>query len=110
MHKFLSESTLADATSVAQTTNYTFQAKSSKPIAVQAVWTSTTASFTLTLQYSVDGTNYQDFTTGTAISNSSSNVIWDISTVKDAPYWRVNAARTSGTLTTLQLYVASVPR
>lgn len=110
MNKVLSESTIADVSSVVATTNYPFESKHNKPVAVQAVWTSTTASFSLTLQYSVDGTNYQDFTTGTAISNSSSNVIWDISTVKDAPYWRVNATRTSGTLTTLQLYVASVPR
>lgn len=110
MNKVLSESTVTDVSSVSATTNYTFITKHSKPVGVQAVWTSATASFTLTLQYSIDGTNYQDFTTGTAISNSSSNVIWDIAVTKDAPYWRVAATRTSGTLDTLKVYMASVPR
>jgi hypothetical protein len=110
MNKVLSESTVADVSSVVATTNYTFESKHNKSIAVQAVYTSTTASFTLTLQYSVDNVNFQDFTTGTAVSNASGNVIWDIGTTKDAPYWRVNATRTSGTLTTLKIYRASVPR
>lgn len=110
MIRVMSESVVANVSSLAATANYAFESKHNKSVAVQAVWTSTTASFSLTLQYSVDGTNWQDFTTGTAISNTSGNVIWDIGTTKDAPYWRVNAARTSGTLTTLQIYRASVPR
>jgi hypothetical protein len=106
----LSTSTLIDTASVVATTNYAFVADYYKPVAVQAVWTSSTSSMTITLQYSCDGTNYQDFVTGTSISNSSTNVIWDISTVKDALYWRVNLTRVSGTLTTLKIYLNQIER
>lgn len=108
--RVLSESTLANATSVVATTNYPFVAKHYKPVAVQAVWTATTATMTLTLQYSVNNTTWSDFTTATAISDASGNVMWDIGVTKDAPYWRVLVTRTSGTLTTLQVYLAQQPR
>jgi hypothetical protein len=106
----LSTSQLVNATSVVATASYPFIADYFRPVSVQAVWTSSTSSMTITLQYSCDGTNYQDFTTGTSISNSSTNVIWDISTVKDALYWRVNLTRVSGTLTTLKVYLNQIER
>jgi hypothetical protein len=106
----LSVSTLIDASTVVATANYPFTADYFKPVSVQAVWTSSTSSMTITLQYSCDGTNYQDFATGTSISNSSTNVIWDISTVKDALYWRLNLTRVSGTLTTLKIYLNQIER
>lgn len=108
--RVLSSSTLADTTSVVATANHTFSATHYKPIAIQAVYTSTTASFTVTLQYSCDNVTWADFTTGTAISNASGSVMWDIGVTKDAPYWRVNVARTSGTLTTFKAYLAQIPR
>ena len=108
--RVLSESTLANAASVVATTNYPFQAKHYKPVAVQAVWTATTATMTLTLQYSCDNATWADFTTATNISDASGSVMWDIGVTKDAPYWRVLVTRTSGTLTTLKVYVAQQPR
>ena len=101
---------LANATALAATTNYPFTADTNKVRAVQAVYTSTTASFTLTLQYSQDNTTWKDFTSGTAISNTSGDVDWQVLDTKDAVYWRVAATRTSGTLTTLKIYLAYVER
>lgn len=98
-----------DVSSVVATTSYTFSAAYTKPMAVQAVWTSSTASFTIALESSLDGTNYQAFTTATTITNSSSTVIWDAKSI-EAPYWRVTATRTSGTLTTLKVYVSEQSR
>ena len=108
--KALKSTKIADVTSVVATTNYAFTADTNRVRAVQAVWTSSTASFTLTLQYSLDGTNWSNFTSATAITNSSSNVMWDVLDTKDAVYWQVAATRTSGTLTTLKIYFANEPR
>jgi hypothetical protein len=106
----LSVSTLIDGSSVVATANYPFTADYFKPVSVQAVWTATTASFSIKLQYSNDNTTWNDFTSATAISDASGNVTWDIGTTKDGLYWRVLNTRTSGTLTTLKVYLAQVER
>lgn len=108
--KILKSTKITDTMSVVASANYAFTADTNRVRAVQAVWTSSTASFTLTLQYSLDGTNWTDFTTATTITNSSSNKMWDVLDTKDAPFWQVASARTSGTLTTLKIYVANEPR
>lgn len=102
--------TLANASSLAATTSYLFSATDRKVRAVQAVYTSTTSSFTLALQYSQDNVTWKDFTTATAISNASGDVDWQVLDTKDGLYWRVLATRTSGTLTTLKVYLAHVER
>lgn len=107
MAKTLKSTNITNATTVVASANYGFTADTHKVRAVQAVWTSSTASFTLTLQYSLDGVNWANFTTATTITSSSSNVIWDVLDTKDAPYWQVASARSSGTLTTLKIYVAN---
>jgi hypothetical protein len=101
---------VADLSSVAASTTVDFDSQFVKVKAVQAVWTSTTASFALTLQFSVDGSNWTDFTTATSITNTSSHVYWNVADTVDVPYWRVNVARTSGTLTTLKVYTARQTR
>lgn len=102
--------TLLDGTTVVATASYPFTADSRKVRSVQMVYTSTTASFSIALQYSNDNTTWKDFTTATSISDASGDVDWQVLDTKDALYWRVRSTRTSGTLTTLQIYLASVDR
>jgi len=106
-----------NSTAVVASTTVPFTADYSKLISAQAVWTSTTLTGSLTLQYSLDNTNWQDFATTTSIVNTSSNVFWNVnSTVTalavgvDAVYWRVNVVRTSGTYDTLKIYFANISR
>lgn len=101
---------IADVSSLAATGTYSFTADHAKVRSVQAVYTSTTSSFSLALQYSNDGVTWKDFTTATSISNASGDVMWDVADSKDALYWQVKATRTSGTLTTLKVYLAYVTR
>jgi hypothetical protein len=105
----LNVSQIADVSALAATADYDFVSNSHKVVSVQAVWTATTASFELKLQMSNDNATWADFTTATAISNANGDVMWHVDS-KDAMYWRVLATRTSGTLTTLAVYVANSPR
>lgn len=100
---------VANASSLAASTNYDFTANSHRVVSVQAVWTATTVSSTVTLQMSNDGATWSDFTTATSISNASGDVMWHVDT-KDALYWRVKYTRSSGTATTFKAYVAYVAR
>ena len=101
----------ADVTALVLTANYGFTSDTNVLVAAQAVWTSTAAVFNLTLQYSLDNVSWTNFAAATSITNTSSNVMWDVqNSWKDAPYWRVNAARTSGTLDTLKVYFANIVR
>lgn len=106
----LNSTQIANATSLAATTSYVFTANTHKVVSVQAVWTATTASYSLALQYSNDGVTWKDFTTATTITDANGDVMWDVVGTKDAVYWQVKATRTSGTLTTFKAYVANEPR
>lgn len=106
----LQVSTIANLTSVVATAAYGFTADTHKVRSIQMVGTATTAAFSITLQYSNDNTNWTDFTTATAVSNANFTADWQVLDTKDALYWRVNSVRTSGTLTTLKIYVANVER
>lgn len=108
--KQLKVNQLADASALAATTAYSFTADFNQVVSVQAVYTSTTASFSLALQYSNDNVTWKDFAAATSISNASGDVMWDVVGTKDAKYWRIAATRTSGTLTTLKCYLAYLPR
>jgi hypothetical protein len=77
-------------------------------VTVQAVWTVTTASATVTLQSSLDNVTWQDFTTATTVS-ASGNKMWNLDTT-DALYWQVKYTHTSGASDTFKAYVANVPR
>lgn len=105
----LNVSQIADVAALAETANYAFTADSHRVVSVQAVYTVTTANFSLKLQYSNDNATWADFTTATAVTAGGS-VMWDVAGTKDGKYWRVNAARTSGTLDTLDIYVANQER
>lgn len=106
----LSVSQIADASALIATTAYGFKAEHHKVQSVSAVWTDTTAAFSLALQYSNDNVNWHLFTTATAITDANGTVMWDVVGTKDALYFRVNATRTSGTLTTLKAFVAYIER
>lgn len=106
----LSITQVANASSLAATTSYSFLAEHHKVRSVSAVWTATTASFTLKLQYSNDNANWHDFAAATTITDASGTVMWDVVDTKDGLYWQVVATRTSGTLTTLKAHVAYVER
>ncbi len=102
---------ICDGTTVVATTSYgPFTATWHQVKSVSAVWTATTASFTLALEYSNDNTNWHAFATATAITNANGTVMWDVAATKDALYWRVTATRTSGTLATLKAYIAYTAR
>ena len=101
---------LADASSLNADTTYGFTADWHQVVSVQAVWTATTASVSLKLQYSNDGVTWADFTTATSISNASGNVMWDVAATKDALYSRVFPYFSSGTLTTFKAYLSYTPR
>jgi hypothetical protein len=105
--KKLTVSTLADASAVVASTAYPFKAEFHKVVSCQAIWTSSTSSFTLTLQYSNDGgTTWANFATGQAVANNSGSVMWDVAGTKDGLDWQVAVTRASGTLTTLKVYLA----
>jgi hypothetical protein len=106
----LSVTRVANASSLNADTTYDFKAEHHKVQSVQAVWTATTASVSLKLQYSNDNATWADFTTATTISNASGNVMWDTGATKDALYWRVFPDFSSGTLTTFKAYVAYTER
>ena len=112
------QSTLAaDLTSVVASTTVGFTADYNRLVSCQAVWTSTTLSGSLALQYSLDNVNWTDFVTATSITNTSSSVFWNINSTAtaatagvDALYWRVNVVRSSGTYTTLKIYFGNISR
>lgn len=106
----MSISQIANAASLVVTTAYNFKAEHHKVRSVSAVWTATTAAYSLSLEYSNDNVNWHLFVAATAIANAGGTVMWDVVESKDALYWRVNAARTSGTLTTLKAFVAYIER
>lgn len=106
----LQVSQIADASSLNADTTYAFTADWQKVVSVSAVWTATTASVSLKLQYSNDNANWHDFTTATSISNASGTVMWDVAATKDSLYWRVFPDFSSGTLTTFKAFVAYLPR
>lgn len=100
---------IADATSLGATTNYAFTADHSKVISVHAIWTATTVSATAKLQYSNDGSNWEDFAAATNVT-ANGTVFWAVDGSKDAVYWRVVYTHTSGSSTTFKVYVANIVR
>lgn len=106
----LSVTQVANAASLNADATYSFTAEHHKVQSVQSVWTATTATVSLKLQYSNDNATWADFTTATSISNTSGNVMWDVGATKDALYWRVFPDFGSGTLTTFKAYIAYTER
>lgn len=109
LHK-LRVTQIANATALAATTSYSFTSDHHKVASVQAAWTVTAASATATLQYSLDGTNWEDFTTATTVNATGSKAWGTSGTTVDALYWRVKYTHTSGASDTFKVYVSYVPR
>lgn len=117
MNQFQKVLQVADLSSVVLTTSVGFTADSSRVLGVQAVYTSTTFSGSLTLQFSLDNANWTDFVTATSITNASGNVHWNVASTATAAtsnvdplYWRVLVTRSSGTLTTCKIYFGYLGR
>jgi hypothetical protein len=101
----------ADLTSVVLSTTVGFTANFSQVRGAQAVWTSTTLSGSVQLQYSLNNTDWIDVEAATSITNTSATKYWDITNTNIDPlYWRVNVVRSSGTYTTLKVYFANISR
>ena len=104
----LETSQIYSGSSVVASADYNISGAADKTVAViNATWTSTTASFSLQLQYSFDGTTYINDGSAQSISNSSSSKTW--APTYAAPYYRVASTRTSGTLTTLVIHAVYKP-
>jgi hypothetical protein len=101
----------ADLTSIVASTTVGFTATFNQVRGCQAVWTSTTLSGSVQLQYSLNNVDWIDVEAATSITNTSATKYWDITnTAIDALYWRVNVVRSSGTYTTLKVYYANISR
>jgi hypothetical protein len=102
---------IANGAAVVADTAYTFNAEFHEARSVHIIWTSTTASATVALQFSNDGgTTWENFAAAQAISNNNGSVFHKVAGNTDAFSWRVYLDWTSGTLTTLKAYVAYLPR
>lgn len=109
---------IADATDLNATTAYYFSADAWKLHSVQAMWTVTTCSATVKLQYSNDsraksspGTAvWEDYATATAITATGSKMWGDIGSTIDALYWRVLYTHTSGDSDTFKVFAANANR
>ncbi|MHA0110667.1 hypothetical protein ACXYUI_26355, partial [Klebsiella pneumoniae] len=89
---------IANGAALVANTTYPFTADHHKVLSVQAVWTATTVSATVTLQLSNDGVTWDNFATATSISGNG-NVSWYVDP-KDTLYHRILITYTSGTITT----------
>ena len=105
----LNVSQIANATTLNATTSYPFTCDWKQAVSVQAVWTVTAASATVTLQLSNDNATWDNYQAGTAVT-ASGNVSWYLGPSKDAKYIRVLYTHTSGASDTFKAYVANIPR
>ena len=87
-------------------TVYNIKTEWLQPKEVHAEWTETTVSATVSLQVSFDNVIWTDFETPTAVSGNTSKT-WETS--RNVPYMRVLVDWTSGAVTTLNVYVTSLP-
>jgi hypothetical protein len=99
---------IANVAALNATTSYQFKADYFQVISVQAVWTVTAASATVTLQLSNDGVTWDNFATATAVT-ASGNVSWYL-LGKDALYVRVLYTQTSGQADTFKVYMSNTTR
>lgn len=103
----LETATILNATSVAASADYDIKVRDKEVVTIWAGWASTTASFSLQLQYSLDGTTFINDGSAQAIANDSGNKVWEPSVV--VPFYRVASTRTSGTLTSLKIMAVMAP-
>lgn len=101
---------ISDGAAVVADTAYAFTADHVKVKSVHIVWTSTTASATATLQYSNNGTTWENFAAAQAITNNSGSVFHKVDGNTDALHWRVYLDWTSGSVTTFKSFLACEPR
>lgn len=99
--------TIANAATVVASANYDIKVRDKEVVTIWAAWASTTASFSLQLQYSLDGATWINDGSAQAIANDSGNKVWEPSVV--TPFYRVASTRTSGTLTTLKIMAVMAP-
>jgi hypothetical protein len=103
----LETATIANASSVVASADYDIKVRDKEVVTIWAGWASTSATFSLQLQYSLDGTTYINDGSAQAISDNSGNKVWEPAIV--APFYRVASTRTSGTLTSLKIMAVMAP-
>lgn len=103
----LETSLILNGSSIAASANYGIKADDKQVACINATWTSTTASHSMQLQYSFDGSTYINDGSAQAISNNSGSKTWIPAYV--APYYRIANTRTSGTVTTLVIHAVYKP-
>jgi N-methylhydantoinase B/oxoprolinase/acetone carboxylase alpha subunit len=103
----LEASLILNGSSIAASANYDIKADDRQCSTINATWTSTTASHSLQLQYSFDGSTYINDGSAQAISNNSGSKTWAPTYI--APYYRIANTRTSGTVTTLVIHAVYKP-
>lgn len=91
-------------------TNYDFKADHFEVFSLQVVWTSTTASFSIQPQLSLDGTNFANIGTAVTVANNSGSTVYHQIDLREVPYVRLAVTKTSGALTALKLLVANTIR
>ena len=92
---------MANLTAVAAATNSsTMECLQTTKLAVQCVYTVTTGSYTLQLQESVDGSNWENISGASTSVTSTGKALYKV-TDAVSKYYRVNVAKTSGTIDTL---------
>lgn len=90
------------------TTSYDFTAIYHQVKAVQITHASATASFSIQVKGSLDGTNFANVGSAVTVNNDSATTI--VASTEAYPYIRVTVTKTSGSLTALSLLAAYVPR
>lgn len=76
-------------------------------IAVQAVWTGTSPTGTVTIEGSLDGSNWSTFgASSITVSGSSGNGLINFNPA-GMPFVRVNFTKTGGTVATMKAYLSS---
>ena len=105
--KRMSVGQLADAAAIGADVDYDLtNLEMAQPKEIHAEWTETTVSATISLQVSFDNVIWTDFETPTAVSGNTQKT-WTPD--RHVPFMRVEVDWTSGAITTLKVYVTSLP-
>jgi hypothetical protein len=102
----LSTGTLVDEATVNSTTSWAYEVEDALVREVHAIWTASSVSATISVQISLDNTDWIDLETPTTVSASGSK-IWAVS--RYVPYLRMTYTHSSGAADTLKVYASSTP-
>ena len=96
-----------DITSGTTTSSSLLDVSDCATVAMQAVWTGTTPSGTVTLEGSLDGVNFSTFGAGSiSVTGASGNGVVASNSI-GMPFIRATFTYTSGTVTSLKVYLSA---